>query len=358
MSASTIVSSAPRIRLDQRGRAELEFLSSLRGGLAPLRTAIKAKLEASGVLDAPFTDIETLRDGTDVVLADSVEQRVLGTVLRWSRDQSTPRSVGAFERSRDRLEPLATGGAELVADALGDTVPRYWDYEFHGTTGGWDGHEHMGFIHHELVYANIIMAAYGGDIYAIRRLVAEAAPADDYARILDVGCGTGQYTLKLAEAYPNAAITALDISKSAVSYALRRGQDAGITLTGVRGAAEDTGLADESFDLVTSFIVLHEVPPHITKKILAEAFRLLAPGGDIHFSDVTPYRERSTYQAWADDWDAQNGSEPWWRTAASMDLSSIATELGFVDVVERGLGAGAYPWVLSARKPGRTESNR
>jgi SAM-dependent methyltransferase len=351
MTASTTPASDPSIDLDQRGRAELEFLAGIRGGLSGMRATIKDTLEKSGSLDAPFTDIETLRAATDAALEGSVEQRVLGTVLRWSRDQATPRATAAFDRNADRLIPLARGVAELVEDRLGDAVPRYWDYEFHGTAGGWDGHEHMGFIHHEFVYRNIIMAAYGGDIYAIRGMVAAAAPQDDYARILDLGSGTGQYTMKLAETYPDAAITAVDLSRTAVNYAVKRGLDAGYTWRGIRAAAEDTGLEAESFDLVTSFIMLHEVPPHITQKVLAEALRLLAPGGDVHFSDVTPYRERSAYQAWADDWDAQNGSEPWWRTAASMNLGELAREAGFVDVVERGLGAGNYPWVLTARKP-------
>ena len=341
---------APAITLDQRGRAELQFLSGLRASLAPLRSAVKTRLEQSGALDDPFDDIESLRERTDAALSDSADLRLLGATLRWSRDQATPRAVAAFERSRDSLEPLALAGAEIDDIVAGD-APRYWSYEFHGTAGGWDGHEHMGFIHHELVYRHIIMAAYGGDIYAVRGKVAAAAPRETYRRILDLGAGTGQYTMKLAETYPDAEIIALDISRSALGYALRRGLDAGHPWRGVRAPAEATGLPAASVDLVTSFIMLHEVPPHVTRGVLDEAFRVLAPGGDIHFSDVTPYRERSAYQAWADDWDAENGSEPWWRTAASMNLSDLARAAGFTDIVERGLGDGNYPWVLTARKP-------
>lgn len=351
MSDSPTAAPVSSISLDQRGRAELEFIAGLRGGLVPLRASIKATLEKSGALQEPFTDIAGLRAATDAALADSVQMRVLGTTLRWARDQATPRAVAAFERRREVLEPMAMVADDLVEDHIDGTVPRYWDYEFHGTEGGWDGHQYMGFIHHEMIYRNVLMAAYGGDIYAIRGVVAAAAPQDHYARILDMGCGTGQYTLKLAETYPLAQITAVDISRSSVNYAMRRGADAGFTFRGIRAAAEDTKLPAESFDLVTNFIVLHEVPPHITKQILAEAFRLLAPGGDIHFSDVVPYRARTSYDAWADDWDAQNGSEPWWRTAASMNLSELAAEAGFTGIVEGGVGGGLYPWVLTARKP-------
>ena len=56
-------------------------------------------------------------------------------------------------------------------------MPRYWRYGFHGTTGGWDGHEHMGFIHHELVYRYLLVPSFPGDIFGQRAAVARLAPA-------------------------------------------------------------------------------------------------------------------------------------------------------------------------------------
>jgi ubiquinone/menaquinone biosynthesis C-methylase UbiE len=351
-----MTASAPtleRIELDQRGRAELGFLRSLRGGLAPLRAATLEKLERSGAFEPEFTTIEDLRGRTDLVLADDAGFRLTGAVLRWAREQTTPRAVGAFERRREELEPLARpAGLDRFEDRLGaGKPPAYWSYDFHTTTGGWDGHEQMGFVHHELVYQYMLMAAYGPGIFNQRQTVAEAAPRSGYRSILDLGCGTGQYTVKLAEAYPDARITGVDLSRSELLYALRRGEERGFAWRMVRATADDTGLEAESFDLVTSFILLHEVPPAVTRRILAEAFRLLEPGGDVHFSDVTPYAARTPQQAWADDWDAEQGNEPWWRSAATLDLGGLAAAAGFVDIQQRGLGPNEYPWVLTARKP-------
>lgn len=342
------------LAVDQRGRSELEFLRSLRTALVPVRERAADRLAAAGVFDAPFTTIEELRGRTDALLEPSGEFRVMAAALRWARDQATPRSVAAFERLAAELEPLAVPAhPERLQDRLGGRrPPAYWSYEFHGTAGGWDGHPHMGFVHHELVYRHLLRAAYGDGIFEQRRTVAAAAPRDGYRRILDLGCGTGQYTALLAETYPDAAITGVDLSLAELRYALRRGEDRGAAWTMLRAPAEDTGLPDASFDLVTSFILLHEVPPGVTRRLLAEAFRMLEPGGHVHFSDVTPYQVGGPRRAWAEDWDAEHGNEPWWRTAACLDLEALAREAGFVEVTARGVGPRDYPWVLTARRPG------
>ncbi|CAM3224849.1 class I SAM-dependent methyltransferase [Nocardioides dubius] len=339
--------------IDQRGRAELEFVVSLRMGMgAALRGRVRHRIEESGLLPESATDIEALRATVDPVVTVDPAYRFHAASLRWSREISTPRGVEAFDRRRDRLEPLATPSAP-VADHTGGELPRYWGYEFHTTEGGWDGHDHMGFVHHEMVYQYLLTKIYGngGDIFALRRAFADRAPEDHYDQIVDLGCGTGQYTLKLAEAYPRARITALDLSVSELSYAKRRAEDAGLAIEFRRAAAEATGLDDESADLVTSYILLHEMPPHAIAKVFAEAFRLLRPGGHVHFGDVGAYATRSAYDAWNDDWDAEHGNEPWWRLAATTDIAEIARDAGFVDVERYELLPGGHPMGTTARKP-------
>jgi ubiquinone/menaquinone biosynthesis C-methylase UbiE len=340
--------------IDQRGRAELEFLQALRSGLAPLRNRVRATVQQSGTLEAPFIGIEDLRERVDGVLAGNVDHRTVGAVLRWSRQVATPRAVAAFERRREVLAPLAAPAGAVVETA--ERPPRYWDYEFHATAGGWDGHPDMGFVHHEMIYHFLLEKIYPGDLFAQRRQVAAAAPRHDYERIVDMGCGTGQYTLELAKVYPKAEITAVDMSRTQARYALRRAENAGVQLTVVNANAEATGLPDRCADLVTAFILHHEMPPHATRNTFAEAFRLLSPGGHIHFADVAPYHQRSRFQAWLDDWDAEHGNEPWRRTAATLDLEEAARAAGFVDIEQRALGADAYPWVLTATKPTQEQS--
>jgi SAM-dependent methyltransferase len=84
---------------------------------------------------------------------------------------------------------------------------------------------------------------------------------------------------------------------------------------------------------------------------MREALRLLRPGGDLLFTDVTRYAALDRLGVFWAEYVAVNGGEPFWRDAASLDLAEAAREAGFVDVRSYGLHGRPYPWIVYGHKP-------
>jgi ubiquinone/menaquinone biosynthesis C-methylase UbiE len=109
--------------------------------------------------------------------------------------------------------------------------------------------------------------------------------------ILDMGCSVGMSTFALQEIYPQAKITGLDLSPYFLAVAEYRSQQRHSNINWIHAPAETTGLPDASFDLVSIFLVCHELPQSPTKQIFKEARRLLRPGGYLGIMDMNPKSE-------------------------------------------------------------------
>ncbi|MEM7727237.1 MAG: class I SAM-dependent methyltransferase [Cyanobacteria bacterium P01_A01_bin.45] len=109
--------------------------------------------------------------------------------------------------------------------------------------------------------------------------------------ILDLGCGVGLSTFSLQALYPQAKVTGVDLSAYFLAVANYRSQQHQADINWIHAAAENTKLPDHSFDLVSIFLVCHELPQMATKQILVEAKRLLRQGGHIGIMDMNPHSE-------------------------------------------------------------------
>ncbi len=99
-------------------------------------------------------------------------------------------------------------------------------------------------------------------------------------RILDLGCGTGEITRRLARRYPDAQVTGVDILQHTVELARRVSADLGDRVTFEQGDAFALSFDAGAFDLVVCRHMSQAVPdfPHV----LAEITRVLRPGGWLH----------------------------------------------------------------------------
>ncbi len=109
------------------------------------------------------------------------------------------------------------------------------------------------------------------------------------AQILDIGCSVGMSTFALQDCYPSAQITGLDLSPYFLAVAHYRAWQQQRAITWIHAAAEQTGLPDGSFDLISAFLIFHELPSMAAQQILKEARRLLKPGGSLALMDMNPH---------------------------------------------------------------------
>jgi ubiquinone/menaquinone biosynthesis C-methylase UbiE len=100
----------------------------------------------------------------------------------------------------------------------------------------------------------------------------------DGMSVLDLGCGPGHFTERLAETLPNTAITALDVDPAMIEAARGRlAERFGGRMTFKQGPAEQTGLPDGSFDFAIARLLFQ----HLREPLLVarEAHRVLKQGG-------------------------------------------------------------------------------
>lgn len=349
--------------LRQQGRAKLDFLASFGPSVGPLMKDQQDALDTAKLNDETLADdIDERSKQIESVLEQVPAFRVSNLVGEWHGEHHARTAAEAFSEIQDDLAPsfkkLAQGGTTLKYNPDLE-VPRYWRFPVHRTTGGWDGHRHMGFIHGELIHRYIVgksakPPAAGSaptDIYTDRKNFAEQAPRRDYEHIVEMGCSSGPYTTKLAEVFPDAKISACDISIAQLEQAQRNGNNLGHSWNLFHADGADTGLDDASCDLYTSYIVLHELPVDVIESILREGFRILKPGGDLLFGDVAPYSALNKTASWRTDYMARYGGEPFWRGSSTMDMVGLMQDIGFVDVKYEGMPPNNYPWVTYGRKP-------
>jgi ubiquinone/menaquinone biosynthesis C-methylase UbiE len=109
-------------------------------------------------------------------------------------------------------------------------------------------------------------------------------------QVVDIGCSVGMSTFAIQSVYPEAQITGVDLSPYFLTVANYRSARHP-QIKWVHAAAENTGLPAASYDLVSLFLICHELPQAATLQIFQEARRLLKPGGHISIMDMNPASE-------------------------------------------------------------------
>jgi ubiquinone/menaquinone biosynthesis C-methylase UbiE len=103
-----------------------------------------------------------------------------------------------------------------------------------------------------------------------------------FARSLEIGSGTGYFSLNLMQDAVIGAATCTDISPGMLETLERNAQELGLEVETAACDAAALPFDDESFDLVLGHAVLHHLPD--LDRAFAEFHRVLAPGGTLFFA--------------------------------------------------------------------------
>jgi ubiquinone/menaquinone biosynthesis C-methylase UbiE len=104
-------------------------------------------------------------------------------------------------------------------------------------------------------------------------------------RILEIGCGTGNLTIRAKRAHPTTELIGTDPDPRALTRAQRKA----FGLTGIRferAYAQRLPYADGEFDRVLSSMMLHHLDDDVKADAAAEILRVLRPSGRLHLVDI------------------------------------------------------------------------
>jgi len=229
-------------------------------------------------------------------------------------------------QQRERLEKsLASSPAEL-RDA-----PEYPEYytriDIHQHPGGVWSDPIAGFVYERGARSTTPLA--GGrhrDLHdRLTAAALERCPAP--SRVLDMGCGFGKSTRPFYEALGSGKVEGIDLSAPCLKLAAR---DATGAARFRQVDATRTDYPDASFDLVTSTMLLHEMPPAVVEKTLAESARLLKQGGRMVHLDFLPASDG--FSRLIHFGHGRRNNEPFMEPLAGMDLAALLERLGFRSV--------------------------
>jgi ubiquinone/menaquinone biosynthesis C-methylase UbiE len=246
-----------------------------------------------------------------------------------------------LERNREALKSTAgrlAGRKGSLKLKSGFEVPRYVSaIDVHLMAGNYDGEYEPDDLAAGALYDNgLAVFSFGlmgqnlDDIgQSIAGFVRLKYPGFKPRKILDLGCTIGHNTGSWKDQFPAAEVHGIDVAAPCLRYAHARAEAQGRAIHFTQMNAELLEFPDASFDVVFSSMFLHEVPTKGIEKIMAEAYRVLKPGGLMLHMELPPNSQLSPYDAFYLDWDSAYNNEPFYKPFRDLSPEGLCRRAGF-----------------------------
>lgn len=131
-------------------------------------------------------------------------------------------------------------------------------------------------------------------------LIAQAASAStpNIQDVLDIGCGAGNYTLRLLQAAPNFNATLVDLSRPMLDRAAQRvGAATRGRVEALQADIRELELGEGRFDVIMAAAVLHHLRSDDEwRSVFAKCYAALKPGGSLWISDLIEHSTPAVQQ--------------------------------------------------------------
>ena len=328
----------------QEQAAHFDYLEGLRG--YTYNTHVKGILDTYERESASGDSVPATMDEAAGIIAPGALYQFAAATQHQAQKMGWAAARRSLEAHTDHLAGLL---AAMPAEPIGRLVldpalelPEYYTArdsegldDIHLVPGGYWGDPLVGPVYERggALYRMAWRTGYTGSPPGALVAFAGGAPPGAYERILDIGCSFGGLTMALRTAYPDATeVVGIDISAAALRWAHLTAEERGLAIAFEQRDATATGYPDGSFDLISGFLLLHELGAETLDVVMAEAYRLLRPGGHIRFLDMPPYAELPPERAFLQSFDCAGNGEAFWDEFLSRDFKSLLRETGFVNV--------------------------
>ncbi|MEE8306254.1 MAG: methyltransferase domain-containing protein, partial [Gammaproteobacteria bacterium] len=280
--------------------------------------------------DIPFEQIQALI-GDDYIVGLSAHLWINGQQLMWKQLQREFHGdADAYLAEMEAADKAGPGTLELDPEM---ELPEYTTHEIHMQPGGYVGDPFAGHIYHYGTNNFWLGKNYQDEMHGQLAEAVPTPPADGKVlRILDLGCSVGQMSIALKERYPDAEVWGIDVGGPMVRYAHMRAADLGVDVNFAQRLAEDTKFPDNHFDIVTSFLLFHEVTSEAAMRIIKEAHRITRPGGVFFARDPRVWDQMPAttgFQKWQRRWIWRWNHEVWMMDHLSNDYPAAFADAGF-----------------------------